>query len=314
MIREFRRRDAPAMIALLTTQFPEEEALLGTRPETFFRVVRRVQRPDLRLLFAVLRLLRRPVFRLLVAEDAGRLVGTTLLTFPARAVYLSMVVVDPAVRRRGHARALLAEAERIARQLRRRHLVLDVLAANAPARTLYEQRLGYRPLREGGLLARERPAEVGPFPAALPPGVRPFRTEDERPLVAIARREIPAEVQAILPVPDRLFAERRTTDRIFETDSAAWVVDRGGGPEAMAATTYGPGRAAAQLGDPIVAPDADPSAVDALFRTALAWGGARGAARLLAYVPAYNAPARAALGRAGFEEALRTFTLVRPLP
>ncbi len=314
MIREFRGADAPAVVRLLTTEFPQEEALLGTEPDTFFRVVRKVRRPDLRLLIALLRFVRRPLFRFLVAEDEGRLVGTTLLTFPGRSVYLSMVVVDPAFRRRGHAQALLAEAERTARRLRRQHLVLDVLATNAPARALYEGRLGYRTLCEGGFLVRERPEEVGPERATLPDGIRPYRPADDAPLVAIARRGTPAAVQAVLPVPDRLAAGRWASDRIFDSESAAWVVDRGRGPEAMVSVTYGPGRAAAQLADPIVGTGADPGAVDELLRTALAWSGGRRAVRLLALVPRHNVAGLAALARAGFAEALGRYTLFRSVP
>jgi len=101
MIREFRRADANAVVGFLTSQFPAEEALMGSRPERFFKVIERVSRWDLRLAFALLRLGGKRMFQFLVYEDDGRLVGTTLLTFPAHSVYLSMVVIDPTVRRRG---------------------------------------------------------------------------------------------------------------------------------------------------------------------------------------------------------------------
>jgi ribosomal protein S18 acetylase RimI-like enzyme len=313
VIRDFRAGDAPAMVHLLTTQFPEEEALMGTRPETFFRVVRRVMRWDARILFGFLRLLGRPVFRLLIFEEDTRLVGTTLLTFPAGAVYLSMVVVDPAARRRGYARALLGRAAEIAQRMRRRYLVLDVLANNAPARTLYEQRLGYRPLREVAFMVREHPEEVGTERTALPPGIRRFEERDNAALVALAQRQTPPEVAEVMAVPRKLLADARTTDRIFESQTEAWVVDRGSGPEALAVATCSSGREAAHLSDPIVGESADPALVSELYRTAVAWCGARHAVRVMSSVPRYNTRGRAALEREGFHDALSTWTLYRPV-
>jgi ribosomal protein S18 acetylase RimI-like enzyme len=313
MIRTFRGSDAPAMVDLLTSQFPEEEALLGTRPEMFFRVVRRVTRWDARLLFGLLRLVRKPVFRLLVFEEEGHLVGTTLLTFPARAVYLSMVVVHPASRRRGHARALLEQAAEVARRMHRRYLVLDVLSNNTPARTLYEQRLGYRPLRETSYMVREHPELAGPERPTLPPGVRRFEPRDNAPLVEIARRQTPTEVQEVLPVPQRLLADARMERQIFESETGAWVVDRGNGAEAAAIVTRTPGQEAAHLANPIVSERADPALVSELLRTALAWTGARHAARVMSPVPRGNAVGRTALEREGFHDALSTWTLYRPV-
>lgn len=311
MIRDFRATDASALVHLLKTQFPEEEAIIGTQPESVFRVIRRVTRWDARLIFALLRLVGKPVFRMLIYEEEGRLVGTTLLSFPARSVYLSMVVVDPSVRRRGYARALLERSAEVARRAHRQYLVLDVLARNAPARTLYEQRLGYRPLRETAYMTREHPEEVGPEAATFPAGIRRYEPGDSAALVEISRRLTPPEVQAVLPIPDRLLSENRMNARIFGSESGAWVVDRGAGAEALAVATRTPGQEAAHLNDPIVAPTADPALVGQLVRTALAWCGARHALRVLAPVPRYNTSGRAALEREGFGEALSAWTLFR---
>ncbi len=313
MIRDFQPGDASAMVRLLTTQFPEEEALLGTRPEAFFRVVRRVSRWDARILFALLRWVGRPAFRMLIFEEDGHLVGTTLVTFPARSLYLSMVVVDPAARRRGYARALLERAVEIAERMHRRYVVLDVLANNTPARTLYEQRLAYRPLREVALMTREHPEDAGPERTTLAPGVRPFHRRDDPALVAIARRQTPPEVQEVVPVPAHLLAGARSTRRILESETGAWVADRGAGPEALVVATWAPGQEAAHLSDPIVAENADPTLLAELVRTALAWCGARHAARTITMVPRYNASARACLEREGFRDALSTWTLYRPV-
>jgi len=81
-LREFRRADAPRLFELMKSQFPEEEAVLGTRPDGFAAIVRRLYRADLRLLLGFLRLVRRAPFRLFVIEEDGGIVGTTLLSFP----------------------------------------------------------------------------------------------------------------------------------------------------------------------------------------------------------------------------------------
>ena len=98
MIRDLRKVDAPRVLEFLQTQFPEEEALLGTRPEGFAKVVHRVFRWDAQLVIRLARLFGRPLFRFFVVEEDGRIVATTLLSFPERSGYVSMVVVDPAYR------------------------------------------------------------------------------------------------------------------------------------------------------------------------------------------------------------------------
>ena len=311
MIREFRATDAPAVVGLLTSQFPAEEALLGTRPEGFLKVVARITRWDMRLLLGVLRLFGKRVFQFLVYEENGRLVGTTLLTFPARSVFLSMVVVDPTVRRRGFAKALLEDARSIGRRMHRQYLALDVLADNTPARTLYEGKLGYRALREITYMTREGPAEVGPAATPLPNGIRPVRKSDNAALVAIARRSLPAEVAEVLPVPRNLVGGDRMGDRILGSESVAWVIDRGSGPEALITASWSPLNTAGHLNNPIVSETADPTLVRELVRLALAWCGAKGSIRVLSPVPRYSTRSRAALEAEGFRDALSVWTLYR---
>ena len=313
MIREFRRGDTTAVVGFLTSQFPAEEALLGSRPERFFKVMQRVTRWDLRLVLGLMRVAGRRVYQFLVFEEDGRLVGTTLLTFPPRSVYISMVVTDPSVRRRGHATALLEQARSCARTMRRTYLVLDVLADNAPARALYEGKLGYRPLRETSFMTREQPTTMGPVPPKLAAAIRPWRRSDNDPLVAVARRRLPLEVAEVLPVPKHLLGGSRTGDRILGSESATWVVDRGAGPEAVISATSSPDADAGHLSDPIISESTDPTLAAALVRTAAAWCGARGRIRVLSSVPRYNAAGRAALETEGFRDALSVWTLYRPV-
>jgi ribosomal protein S18 acetylase RimI-like enzyme len=310
MIRDLKAADAPRVFEFLSHEFPEEEAILGTRPEGFEKIVRRIFRWDSRIILGLLRLVGRPIYRFFVIQDGERIVATTLLTFPEGAGYVSMVVVDPASRRRGHARALLEQARRATARRGRSYIALDVLEANAPARALYES-IGYRTLRATGYFVREAP---GPGPEVAPtfPGIRPFRPSDAEPLAAIAQRGAPPEVAKILPVRPRDLIGSNWVSQMLATVSAAWVVDRGRGPEAYLSASRTPATEAGHLSAPIVAESADPGAVAALVRTAVAWLGARDAPRAVCMVPAANERGRAALEEAGFHHAIGILTLYRP--
>jgi ribosomal protein S18 acetylase RimI-like enzyme len=82
---------------------------------------------------------------------------------PASAFYVDALAVDPAFRRRGAARALLAEAERQARERRLPAVALDTTISNEPARALYASEgfdeIAYRPPGRGlpGFVALVKP-------------------------------------------------------------------------------------------------------------------------------------------------------------
>jgi ribosomal protein S18 acetylase RimI-like enzyme len=291
MLRDLRPADAPRLLEFLQRDFPEEERLLGTRPEGFERITRRVFRWDTRLVLGLLRGLGRPLFRFLVVEADGRVVGTTLLTFPPRAGYLSMVVVDPAYRRRGYAKALLEEARATAARRRKSFVVLDVLEGNQPARALYEA-MGYRRLRSASFLTHERPDEL-PGPLPPPAGIRPFRRSDARMIAAIALRQMPPEVATTLPAQPGEYVGNRFVANVLGDETASWVVDRGAGAEAYVGAGVSPATAAGHLTAPVVAESVDPALAATLVRTAASWVVDRGAGAE-AYVGAGVSPATAA--------------------
>jgi ribosomal protein S18 acetylase RimI-like enzyme len=308
MLRDLRATDAPRVLEFLRTEFPQEEAILGTRPEAFEKVVHRIFRWDSRLLLGLLRFAGRPIFRFLVIEETGRIVATTLVTFPEGAGYLSMVVVDRAHRRKGFAKRLLEEARRTAERRGRSHVALDVLEANAPARALYEG-VGYRTLRATGYFVREGPAPPAETPIA---GLRAFRKTDAPALAEIAQRNAPPEVAAILPVRPRDLIGSNLVGRLMGTTTAAWVIDRGGGPEAHLSASRSPVTEAGHLSAPIVAEGVDPALSAGLVRTAVRWLADHGAARSVAMIPEANGRGRAALEEAGFHHAIGILTLYRP--
>jgi ribosomal protein S18 acetylase RimI-like enzyme len=311
MIRDFRPSDTPVLIELLTTQFPEEEAILGSRPDMFLKVTRRAYRWDTRLVVGLARLFGKPIYRFLVMDEGGRVVATTLLSFPGPSVYISMVATSPPFRRRGFARALLTRAQELAAKLGRKYLVLDVLAANAPARALYEGQLGYRPLRETGFVVHDRPTDFGTERTSLPAGVRRYEKSDEAALLAIARAQTPEEVHRVLPRKTSGLASSGFEARIFSAETAAWVVDRGRGPEAGIGVSKNADMDAAHFTDPIVSPTADPALVAEMIRTAAAWCAGHRAVRMAGHVPAYNTAGRSALEQEGFHSALSVWTLYR---
>lgn len=309
--REIRPKDLPQVLAFLREDFPEEEALLGMRPQEVEQIVHRIFRWDTRLVLGLLRLVGRPVFHFYVIEEGGHLIATTQLSFAERSGYISMVVVDRDHRRRGLAQQLLERARQATRRRGLPYVALDVLATNTPARTLYE-RVGYRSLRPSALFVHEQPSTFLPAPVP-PPGLRPFAARDAAPLVEVARRARPAEVERVLPASAREIMGSPWVERILASESAAWVVDDGSGAKAWVSATVTPATEAAHLANSIVDVSAGPDVVEQLVRTAGAWCAARGAPRIVTQVPAENARGRAAIQALGFREVVPVWTMYRPV-
>jgi ribosomal protein S18 acetylase RimI-like enzyme len=311
MIRDLRRADAPRLFDLMEKEFPEESALLGNRPEGFEEVVRRVFRWDSRLILGFLRLLGRPIYRLLVVEADGQLVATTLLTFPPVSAYVSNVVVDPAHRRRGYAKQMLERAREIAKRSGRKYVALDVLDNNVNARTLYES-IGYRPLRAKSFYVLEDTTPLQSYRIGVPE-IRAFRREDAAALAALSRRLTPPAVEAVLPTGNRAFVSSGITNRILASQEAAWVIDRGRGPEAHIAATVSAATTAAHVTAPVLSDSLDAALGAALVRKAAAWCAVHEAPRILSLVAEHNTGGRAALESVGFRHALSSRTLYRPV-
>lgn len=307
MIRDLRKADTPRVYEFLKTQFPEEEALVGTRPEGFEKVVRRIYRWDTQLVIRLARLFGRTLYRFFVVDADGTIVATTLLSFSARAGYVSMVVVDPAHRRRGHAKALLERARVTTEAAGKKYIVLDVLAQNTPALALYDK-VGYRPLRESSYLVREPDP---PTNGGASSAIRPFHDRDAPRLAEISRRSTPPEVQEVLPVQPTSVRSSGFVNRILQSQTAAWVIDRGRGPEAYLAAVATPATDAGHFSNPIIGEGVDDLDAAALVRTAVDWCVARGSPRIVAMVPKANVRGHAALEGGGFHDALALWTLYR---
>jgi len=311
MIRDLRRSDSPFLFDLMTRDFPEESALMGNRPEGFQRIVKRVFRWDTRLILGLLRLIGRRVVRILVVEADGKMVAMTMVTFPPVSAYVSSVVVDQPYRRRGYAKQMLEEARRTAKSAHRKYVALDVLAHNTSARALYES-IGYRALRTKTHYVHESPGQFGTTPPTNA-SIRPFRRADVGPLLAIARRQTPATVESILPTGAARFAISNFENSMLASEQVAWVIDRGRGPEAHVSATVSLAFDAAHLSPPVLAESVEPELAGALVRTAGSWVAAHRAPRILSVVSEENVQGQAALVAAGFQRALESSTLYRPV-
>ena len=309
ILRELRAKDATDLLEFLQRYFPEEEALLGTRPEGFRKVVRRIFRWDARLVLGVLRSIGRPIFRFFVIEDGGRLVATTLLTYSANAGYVSMVVVDPAYRRRGLARDLLERARAASRKRGKRFVALDVLEANTPARALYE-RIGYRRLRTTAYFVHDRPQAMRPPPSSVP-GLRAFDRRDARALAGLAREGRPPALNEVLPTTARELTGSAWEGEVLASELAAWVLDTGAGAVAWVSAAVSEATEAGHLSCPILGSRVSAEAAADLVRTAGAWCAERRVPRVMTMVPEENVRAREALEAVGFRHAIPVLTLYR---
>jgi len=309
MLRTFRAGDLPAYYDLMTGQFPEEGRYLGWRREEFFRIVRRIDRIQYRLLFGFLNAIGRPLFRIFVLESDGALAGSALESFGEVSAYVASVMVDPRFRRRGFARRLLDACHALARRRRKKFVVLDVIDGNAPALALYES-LGYRPVGHGHLYVRPETA------VSAPPGassrVREFRRSDGDPIAAVATSTVSPVRQGVHPVRAKEYSLATPVVRALAAETAAWVVDAGAGPVAWVRASTSPATEAGHLSAPVVGPSADPADVRALLLTAVEWNRSRGATRNVVEVWDENLPAIAALRDVGFEVAYGVQTLAFP--
>lgn len=314
MIRDFRVSDGPRLYDLLRTNFPEEEAAYGTRPDSWKEVVRRAYRPHLRLVVALARLVRRPIFRFFVVEEEGQIVATTLLSFAPKMGYLSAVMVAAPFRRRGYARQLLDRCHQEIAAFHRPNAVLDVLTQNAPARALYDS-YGYRLLRTSTLYLRT----IAPGPPAESPHpdgatVRAYESRDHRVLAALAEAAVPAEVARILPPAGRRLDASPSIDRILQSKTESWVLEEQGQPTAWVSATTSTFMEAAGLATPIVSPSASLNGVRAMLSTAVLWCRTQGASRVICRVPKDHPQGIEAVTVAGLTPSLSFDTLYRSVP
>jgi ribosomal protein S18 acetylase RimI-like enzyme len=312
MLRDFRSKDADEFIPLYRENFAEEEALLGTDPVAMGRITRRLTGPFTRLALTLARWIGRPIVRFFVVEVDGHLAGTALLSFTPNAGYVGLVQVAAPYRRRGLGQELLSACARDARRAKRRYLVLDVLTENVAARALYDK-LGFHPLRQNAYWVRylgpEHPIDPSPFPLSL----RSLQRGDGDRIAAIARAQVPPEVQAILPVDPRQYYLRPMVSQSLESDSEGWILEMGGRPSGFLRITTSHAMEAGHLTAPVIDASVPADTAVEFLRAVLRRAVDRGARRILCEVTTADPRIQLLLTGAGFEEAYRLDTLYEPL-
>jgi len=308
MLRVFRTADLPAYYDLMTGEFPEENRLLGWRREPFFRIIRRLDRLDFRIVLGLLNAIGRPLFRLYIVEVDGSIAASALESFGSVSAYVGSVVVDPRYRRRGLARQVLEACHAMAKRRGMRFVLLDVLDANAAAIALYDS-LGYHLVGHGSHFVRSMTAPLAPAESG---SVRPFRRSDGEALADIARTIVPQPRQDVHPIGASEFRVAPAVVRALDSKSEAWVVDRGSGPVAWVRASVSPAMEAGHLTAPVIGPSADPADVRALLVRALEWNRSEGASRVVVEVWDENLRGQTALREAGFEVAYGIRTLALP--
>ena len=312
MLREFRRADAPRFFQLMAANFPEEGALLEYRAEAFEAVVRRLYRPDVRFLLRLLDALRHPVVRFFTLDVDGALAGTAILTFSEGAGFVSTVMVDDRYRRQGYAKKLMQACQDVARRAGRRYLVLDVLSDNHGARSLYDG-LGFLALRRQSYFSLELAQAAAPSEVENPPGIRPMRRRDGPALVHLAISQSPALVQQVLPTRRRDFFVPAIVVRGLESETTAWVVDRGQGVEGFVRATDSSATQAGHVTVPLLAPSVPPELASALLECAIGWVARRDHRKVVASAARDNVNGVRTLEARGFREAIPMETLYRPI-
>ena len=78
----------------------------------------------------------------LVGEEDGHIIASVMAGYEGHRGWLNYLAVDPAEQRRGHGRALLAEAERLLRERGCPKINLQVRSTNAAAAAFYRA-IGY---------------------------------------------------------------------------------------------------------------------------------------------------------------------------
>ncbi len=311
IFRELRRSDAQQISHEMQLNFAQELELQGWDPEHFQMVLDRSFGFPAGWVLTFLRVVRRPPVYLLVAEEGGRIVGTTFLFLQRTHGYIAAVMTDPSFRGRGIATTLLSRAEEACRRRGRTWAVLDVLTHNKVARDLYIKR-GYGPLRVQHWLTRSLAQRREAFQPAAPE-VRAMDKQDLSSLLELYRTQQPPEVREILAPERSLLAPPNYLQSVMAASSAAWCTGTRGSPSGYVRATFTTPKEAGNLGAPLFQPRATPVEREGLLETALGWLAASGARTVICEVPHYSVDALQMLRDAGFEERWTMDTLALKL-
>ena len=217
-IRLLRPEDAPRVADLLAEAFAEEFEGAGTEVQAVVRQLRSggwAQRGPLHRLAALVGI----EFAFFVALYHGRVIGCAGI-MGRRLPVINSVAVLPEFRRRGIAETLVRTAETFAAEHGHEAVVLDVLAHNTPAHTLYVK-LGYEEYHRYRAYVR---ADLPPqTPSLQQTASRAVSLLPEGIARSMRSHDVPA---AALPPGYRLEHLRRQTAAAFATVEREALPDR----------------------------------------------------------------------------------------
>lgn len=312
ILRRYRLGDSAGVEDLWQRNPSIEFPLMGLNPGEVRNLLQRTERWNIRIILGLARALHRPIFTFLVLEDEGKLVGTTMIAFGPNMGTIGGVTVDAAYRRKGHAQELLRTCERMARQYRRRYLVLNVLSQNEAAIRLYEK-LGYRTIRSIRWMSRDLSQPSRAVASSQRWTIRAFRPAMARQLAHLANEDIPASERPMISVRPRDLQPSGLARRIGGADSSAWVLQRDQEVVGFVRATVSPVLQAAEVGPLVLVGRPDTDAWTDLIDTALNWCLARRAPRAILSLPEHLEKALPVVQSEGFAESLRLHTMALDL-
>lgn len=312
VVRTYHTGDSAGVEDLWQRNPSAEFPLMGLNPGQVGNLLRRTERWNVRLILALASAVHRPLFKFLILEEQGKVVGTTMMSFPANVAYIGGVTVDAAFRRRGHAQELLRACETLGRRYGRHHLVLDVLTENEPAIRLYE-RLGYKKIRSIRWMSRDlsRPLNV-PAPAQGYT-IQPFQSAMAKRLAHLANADIPPSYRLLVSVRPQDLRLSGLGQRIGGVSSATWVLQREEEIVGFVRAGVSPAIQAAQMGPLALAGPPAPEAWTGLIRTALSWCAAQKAPRAILSLPEHLESVLPVLQSEGFTDSFRVQTMALDL-
>jgi ribosomal protein S18 acetylase RimI-like enzyme len=142
LIRDFRKSDLDDLLRLLPVSNAEEFKVTGFDPDHTRDMINRLYGWAGRFLLRLLRLFGKRPMKFLVAEDDGKLVGTTIVDDRGKAGSISVVMVHPDYRRRGIATKLMTNALDFIQRGKKVRAILGVISTNTAAIDLY-MKLGF---------------------------------------------------------------------------------------------------------------------------------------------------------------------------
>ena len=229
------RRDMDAITELVDAAFSDDLEAQGTDIRTEFGMLKKLV--PVIVVMRVFSETFRHIFDGFAVGDKGRMIALVNVSKSApksKRWVIGNVATHPDYRRKGLARKLVTRAIEHTREQDADICTLEVRSANVPAYELYRS-LGFVHFDSVSELKQESLPDVNPIRLDGGYTMRPMKLTETNARYDIARREVPADVQAFLPVSMTEF-EIPLMARVFDPiarlvqkeDDHRWAFEHGG--------------------------------------------------------------------------------------